>query len=80
MENADIFDLNTYDNTLFFCNNCANILTVYFNTDGVGRARCPKCGCDTVVKRFRRRFRFDLYEPKSYIRYESKAKGKEKIG
>ena len=44
MKDRAIFDLDTYDNTLMFCNNCANILTVFFNVDGVGKVHCPKCG------------------------------------
>ena len=66
MKDRAIFDLETFDNTMMFCNNCANILTVFFNVDGVSKVHCPKCGCDMRVTRFRRNLRTELYPPKGY--------------
>ena len=69
MKDRAIFDLDTYDNTLMFCGNCANILTVFFNVDGAGRVHCPKCNCDFRVKRFRRKYRIELFKPQEHEYY-----------
>ena len=66
MKDRAIFDLDTYDNTMMFCNNCSSILTVFFNIDGVGKVHCPECGCDMRVTRFRRGLRTELFMPKGY--------------
>ena len=63
-DKAEIFDIETYDNTMFFCMNCANLMTVFFNADGIGKAHCPVCNCRIVVKRCRRKYTFELFEPK----------------
>ena len=64
MNKAEIFDLNAYDNTMFFCMNCANVMTVYFNTDGISKVHCPVCNCDMTIRKYRRKYKFELFEPK----------------
>ncbi len=81
MNKAEVFDLSAYDNTMFFCMNCANLMTAFFNTAGISKIRCPKCGCDIVVKKTRRKYNFELFEPKHTPCYSSTGinKGNKKI-
>ena len=63
-QNTGYYDNSSYSSTVFFCMNCANLLNVFFNEAGVGKSHCPKCNCDIVLKRYRRKYCFELYEPK----------------
>ena len=62
-EQAEVYDISKYENVMFFCMNCANIMTAYLNTDGTGKVHCPICDCDISVQRFRRKYRFELFDP-----------------
>ena len=80
MNKAEIFDLNAYDNTMFFCMNCANVMTVYFNTDGISKVHCPICNCDMTIRKYRRKYQFELFEPKQEtVHFQSEQKKKKII-
>ena len=78
---ADIVDLSNYDNIIFFCMNCANLMTAFFNADKECKIHCPKCNRDILIRKTRRKYHFDLFEPKqnSYY-YLSDINNTEKFG
>ena len=65
--NENVYGLLDYENSYFFCLNCANLLHTFLNEKGEGKALCQKCGCTSQIKKYRRKLQVTIYQPKEDV-------------
>lgn len=58
----NVYDIQDFENTCFFCLNCGTVLWVPLNIKGEGRTTCSHCYHDSSVKRFRRKLQVTIYD------------------